>query len=102
MVALWLVLPTPLPDFHAAIQFVLLDASFSTLELAVYLMFAFMTFPETPEPASSSTLMELSKFGITWPLPERGEIVTLPEPSVYITNIVAPVIPEPIPMATQV
>ena len=54
----------------------------------VHRIFAVISPPCTPLPSNSVTLASLSAFGITCPLPVRGESVTLfPDADVYITKI---------------
>lgn len=90
------------PEFHAAIQFEDVDVVDDNLELQLVQRTLATMFPSTmPLPESNSTVMLLSYFGSTCPVPFRGDSVTLPVPSEYITKMVLPDIWEPMPRATH-
>ena len=90
------------PEFHAAIQFEDADVVDDNLEVQLVQRTLATIFPPTmPLPESNATVILLSYFGSTSPVPFRGESVTFPAPSVYMTKMVLPDIWEPIPRAAH-
>ncbi len=97
------------PDFQAPIhgELVLATESLPLLphdSQLEHMTLAVMTLPLTPLPASSVSLAALllvSRDGVVWNVPRRGERVTLPAPSWYMMNMLEPYIMEPVPRATH-
>jgi len=103
IVAERLVLSRALPDFQAHIQG---EDEEVTLRVSpqpdpVHLTFATIFEPTIPEPSSNVRFAFELYCGWTCPVPVRGEMVTFPLPSAYITKMFAPDICVPIPRPTH-
>lgn len=108
MLALAFVVSSELPLFHAEIQLLLvlprLIVPPSQLLQFVHSTLARMVSPSTPEPASRVSWAApdpVFSVGMTWLVPRRGETVTLPLPSVYMMNMLEPLMRVPCPMASH-
>lgn len=108
MVAAWSLESSAAPLFHAAIQLVLdparsmvppvHDAQLEHLTLAVIRP----VLVSTPDPCNKVRVVVVSSLGCVWPVPVRGDMVTLPVPSAYMTKMLEPDICEPWPRAVHV